>query len=164
MYKSFVACFQSQNFQKPLYWPTGVQRLYTRVGSTSGIYVTWYPIHTTAHPPLQAHCHYVVLKGFHTAIQSAELCPGNHTLMMALCALFAVFGITENSGEFQLVSWGTGVAIALSLGFLQRNKAFKSLWKAWRWGYHNSVYIQSASRPYIAEGFNYSSYIALLYM
>ena len=37
-------------------------------------------------------------------MQSVELSPSNHAIMQILCALFAVFGITEYAGEFTMVT------------------------------------------------------------
>ena len=52
----------------------------------------------------QAHCHFVVLRAFYEAIQNADVCPANLTILNALCSLYAVYGIVQYSGEFTLVS------------------------------------------------------------
>ena len=58
-----------------------------------------------SHPQhTQAHCQYVVLKGFQKAIQSAGLSPGNLTAMRNLCALFAMFYLVKDAGQFMMVS------------------------------------------------------------
>ena len=58
-----------------------------------------------SHPKhTQAHCQYVVLKGFQKAIHSAGLSPSNLTAMRNLCALFAIFYLVKEAGQFMMVS------------------------------------------------------------
>ena len=53
---------------------------------------------------LQAHCHYVVLKSFYSAVQSSDLEGSNRAMVETLCALFGLFGILKFAGEFMMVS------------------------------------------------------------
>ena len=53
---------------------------------------------------LQAHCHYIVLKAFHEAVQnSAMTTPSNIGIVNALCTLYATFGVMKYSGDFMMV-------------------------------------------------------------
>ncbi|XP_064382738.1 peroxisomal acyl-coenzyme A oxidase 1-like isoform X2 [Halichondria panicea] len=61
-----------------------------------------------------AHCHYVVLKSFYSAVQSSDLTGSNRAMMDALCALYGVFGITKYSGEFMTDGYMSSEQVALA--------------------------------------------------
>uniref|UniRef100_A0AAN0JCZ4 Acyl-coenzyme A oxidase n=1 Tax=Amphimedon queenslandica TaxID=400682 RepID=A0AAN0JCZ4_AMPQE len=50
----------------------------------------------------RAHCHYLVLKAFHSSIDAAKVCEANFNIMRVLCCLFGLHGIIQYSGEFCL--------------------------------------------------------------
>ena len=53
----------------------------------------------------QAHCHYIVLKAFSSAIDTADLCEANLNILQSLYSLFGIFGIIQYFGEFSLVRY-----------------------------------------------------------
>ena len=53
---------------------------------------------------MQAHCHFVVLKSFQSAIEDAvDQSDSNLKMLHSLFCLYGVFGIVQNSGEFGIV-------------------------------------------------------------